>query len=134
MKPPMKHDEVFAALSALALDAVDPSERAGVMSHVADCEICRAELESLRATASSLAFAAPLAADTATMSRGRIRDKLTARATAEGQARRLANPPLVFFKENGPTPASAASRPSGFHRAVSPSPGKAPRHPAEWVA
>ena len=84
----MSHDEAFVALGALALDAVDASERVAVLSHVADCDICRAELESLRATASSLAFAAPLAADSATGSRARIRDRLDARATAEGQARR----------------------------------------------
>lgn len=128
MKPGMKHDEAFVALGALALDAIDATERVAVMSHVAECDICRAELESLRATASSLAFAAPLAADSATMSRGRIRDRLAARATAEGQARRLAHPPLLFPKASEPVPTPSGTRSLGFH------PKQSRRHPAEWVA
>lgn len=125
----LSHDDALVALGALALDAVDPSERVAVMSHVADCVVCRAELDSLRAVATSLAFAAPLAADTATGSRSRIHDRLAARATAEGQARRLANPPLVFPKDAAPTaPATAVRSSRAFHR----SPTR--RHPAEWIA
>jgi hypothetical protein len=124
----MSHDEAFVALGALALDAVDGSERAALLLHIADCDICRAELESLRVAASSLAFAAPLAADSATASRARIRDRLTSRATAEGQARRLANPPLLFPKGGEDAAPAPATRARGF---------RAPprrRHPAEWVA
>ena len=124
----MSHDEGFVALGALALDAVDGSERAALLLHVADCDVCRAELESLRAAASNLAFAAPLAADSATASRARIRDRLTSRATAEGQARRLANPPLLFPKGAEDAAPAPATRARGFR----PPPRR--RHPAEWVA
>lgn len=122
----MSHDEAFLALGALALDAVDGAERVAVLSHVAECEICKVELDSLRAAATNIAFAAPLAADTATGGRSRIRDRLTSRATAEGQARRLAHPPLVFPKENDGPPPLTPSR--GFHS------NPLRRHPAEWVA
>jgi hypothetical protein len=124
----MSHEEAFVALGALALDAVDGSERVAVLSHIAECEICRAELESLRAAASNLAFAAPLAADSATGSRGRIRDRLTSRATAEGQARRLANPPILFPKGGEQAAPAPVTRARGFRS----SPTR--RHPAEWVA
>jgi hypothetical protein len=122
----MSHDEAFLALSALALDAVDGAERVAVLSHVATCGICTAELESLRATATNIAFAAPLAADTATGRRNRIRDRLTSRATAEGQARRLAHPPLVFPKANDGPPPLTPTR--AFHS------NPLRRHPAEGVA
>jgi hypothetical protein len=122
----MSHDEAFLALGALALDALDGAERVAVLTHVAECELCRAELESLRAAATNIAFAAPLAADTATGSRNRIRDRLTSRATAEGQARRLAHPPLVFPKANdGPAPLTPAR---AFHS------NPLRRHPAEWLS
>lgn len=120
------HDEAYLTLGALALDAVDASERAVVMTHIADCAICRGELESLRGTASNLAFAAPLAADSSTASRARVRDRLTTRATAEGQARRLANPPILFPK-GAETPAQATPARS-FH------PVPMRRHPAEYIA
>jgi Anti-sigma-K factor rskA, C-terminal len=125
----LSHDEAFVALGALALDAVDAAERVAVLSHVSDCDLCRIELESLRGSASNIAFAAPPAADSATGSRGRVRDRLTSRATAEGQARRLANPPLVF-----PKGTEVASQPvMSRARAFQPKPRRR-RHPAEWVA
>lgn len=91
MSRAMMHDEAFAALDAVALDAIDPLERDAVMAHVASCSACRAELESLRDTASLLAFSSPLAADTASRSRDRIRSKLQARAAADrGRSREQA--------------------------------------------
>lgn len=83
MSQAITHDEAFAALDAVALDAIDPVEREAVMAHVSGCAVCRAELDTLRDTASMLAFSSPLAADTASRSRDRIRSKLAARAAAD---------------------------------------------------
>jgi hypothetical protein len=85
MKREMSHDEAFVALDAAALDALDADERDAVFAHVAGCAECRLELETLRATAAHLAFAAPLAADSPTHSRERIRSRLVARATANAE-------------------------------------------------
>ena len=89
MKRELTHEEAFAALDAAALDVLDVVERDAVLWHAAGCAICTAELESLRDAAAMIALSSPLAADTATRSRGRIRSKLIARATDErapGQA------------------------------------------------
>ena len=80
----MSHDEVFAALGALAIDALDADERAAVLSHVATCLTCRQELAELRDAASGLAFAAPAAA-VGGETRDRVRGRLLARAAADAQ-------------------------------------------------
>jgi hypothetical protein len=100
------HDEAFAELDAVAFDIAEPAERDAVLQHVEECEECRTELDAMRATAASLAFAAPPVVDAQAESRGGIRSRLMLRATAEAQARRLANPPLVFPK-SAPAPAPA---------------------------
>lgn len=87
MKRELTHEEAFASLDAVALDAVDAAERDAVLAHVATCDICRPELEMLRETASHLAFAAPLAADAARGSRERIRSRLMSRVSADAQSR-----------------------------------------------
>jgi anti-sigma-K factor RskA len=46
--------------AAYALGALDDSERNEFEEHLADCEGCRQEIESLKGTAASLAFAADL--------------------------------------------------------------------------
>ncbi len=81
----MTHDEAFAALDALALDALDASEREAVVAHVSTCIPCREELASLHATAAQLAYAATPSLGTAGASRQRIRSSLMARAEAEKQ-------------------------------------------------
>ena len=81
----LTHDEAFAMLDALALDALDPAERDAVLAHVAGCEICRAELAILRETASRLAFAAPAASSAG--SRERIHSRLMDRVGADARAR-----------------------------------------------
>lgn len=128
MKRELSHEEAFVTLSAAALDALDASDRDAVFAHVAECGECRAELETLRGTAANLAFAAPLAANSHLGSRTRTRDRLSARATAESQARRLANPPLVFPKiVDEPTPTRT--------RPLQIIPTPAPRRSvAEWMA
>jgi anti-sigma-K factor RskA len=79
----LTHDEAFAALDAAALDVLEGSERAAVLTHIEGCSICKAELETIRSTVANLAFSTALAADTPTASRSRIRRRLLERATAE---------------------------------------------------
>jgi anti-sigma factor RsiW len=68
-------------LSALyALDVLDARERAQFEAHLADCDRCSTELDSLRRAASSLAFVGEAAPPPAEL-RGRILDA----ASAEGQ-------------------------------------------------
>jgi len=79
----LSHDEAFAALGALALDALDADERAAVLAHAATCLTCRQELAELRSAASELAFASQGTA-VGGDSRDRIRGRLLARAAADG--------------------------------------------------
>src|SRR6185503_5105936 len=102
MRAAMNHDEASSELEAVAFDLLDAPERDAVLDHVATCEACRAELDSLRATVADLAFAAPLAADTATGGRGRIRDRLLSRAMAANPTRSPFNTPLLFPKVPDP--------------------------------
>jgi anti-sigma-K factor RskA len=82
MSEGMTHGTAREALEALALDALDASEREAVMAHVATCAECQSELAALEHTASSLAYAAaPLAMPPA--QRDRIRARLLARAAAD---------------------------------------------------
>ena len=81
----MSHDEAFAALGALAVEALDADERAAVLAHASTCLICRQELAELRDVASNIAFAAPATAVSAE-SRDRVRGRLLARAAADGRA------------------------------------------------
>ena len=53
----LRHEEARNALEALALDALDASERAAVMAHVAGCPVCRFELTALEAAAAQLTYA-----------------------------------------------------------------------------
>jgi len=88
MSREVTHDEAFAALDALALDALDGAERDAVIAHVSTCIPCREELASLRITAAQLAYAATPSIGTAGAGRERIRSRLMARAEAENQAMR----------------------------------------------
>ena len=104
----LTHDEAFAMLDALALDALDPAERDAVLAHVAGCEICRAELAILRETASHLAFAAPAASSAG--SRERIHSRLMDRVAADARARGVV--PL-----RPPAPETPPGRGGGWRRA-----------------
>jgi anti-sigma-K factor RskA len=88
MSREVTHDEAFAALDALALDALDGAERDAVIAHVSTCIPCREELASLRITAAQLVYAATPSIGTAGAGRERIRSRLMARAEAENQAMR----------------------------------------------
>ena len=80
MSESMTHEQAREALEALALDALDTSERDAAMAHVADCTMCQSELAVLENTANELAYAAaPLPMTPA--QRARIRARLMARAS-----------------------------------------------------
>lgn len=78
----MTHDETQAALAAEALDALDWKESEAVHAHLAECQECRRELDSLREAAASLAFSVPSAPMDPERS-ARVRARLVARAAAE---------------------------------------------------
>ena len=80
MSESMTHEQAREALEALALDALDTSERDAAMAHVADCTTCQSELAALENTANELAYAAaplPMTPE----QRARIRSRLMARAS-----------------------------------------------------
>jgi hypothetical protein len=82
MSDEMTHDAAREALEALALDALDASERDAVMAHVANCVTCQSELAALENTAGEIALAAtPIAMRPE--QRDRIRARLVARASAD---------------------------------------------------
>ena len=82
MSEGMTHEQAREALEALALDALDASERGVVMAHVATCVICQRELAALENTVGELAYAAtPIPMSPA--QRDRIRARLMARAAAD---------------------------------------------------
>jgi len=82
MSEGMTHETAREALEALALDALDASEREGVMAHVVGCAECQRELAALESTASELALAVPPLPMPAPQ-RDRIRARLLARAAAD---------------------------------------------------
>ena len=80
------HDQTREALEALALDALDASERRAVLAHLSTCASCREELRTLELTVRDLAYAArPIAM--APAQRDRVRARLLARAAADASAR-----------------------------------------------
>jgi hypothetical protein len=82
MSDGMTHEDAREALEALALDALDASERAAVLAHVAGCVICQQELAAFERTAGELTLAvAPLPMRPA--QRDRMRGRLLARAAAD---------------------------------------------------
>jgi hypothetical protein len=82
MSDGMTHDDAREALEALALDALDASERDAVLAHVAGCATCQQELVALEQTVGQLALAVtPLPMPPA--QRDRMRARLLARAAAD---------------------------------------------------
>jgi hypothetical protein len=53
----IRHEDARNALEALALDALDASERAAVLAHVDGCSVCRYELTALENAAAQLSYA-----------------------------------------------------------------------------
>ena len=112
----LMHDDAFAALDAVALDALDAVQRDAVLAHVAGCEICRAELATLRATAAHLAYASPAIAS-AGGSRERIHSRLMDRVAADTRARGVISlrPPTPSI--DSATRGRPGGRDSGWRRA-----------------
>ena len=78
----LPHEEARNALEALALDALDASERAAVLAHVDGCSVCRHELAALQNTAAKLTYLVrpvPMSA----VARDRVKERLMSRATAQ---------------------------------------------------
>jgi len=91
----MSHDEAFAALGALAIDALDPDERAAVLAHASTCLTCRQELAELREAASSLAYSAPAVVGAALLFGGCAHDRhddIPLSATEIGEGKEFAPP------------------------------------------
>ena len=81
----IRHEEARNALEALALDALDASERAAVMAHVTTCGVCRYELTALENAAAQLAHVVrpvPMADE----QRDRVRDRLMRRVAGGNEA------------------------------------------------
>ncbi|HEU4880788.1 MAG TPA: anti-sigma factor [Longimicrobium sp.] len=79
------HEELYDALAAEAVDALDGEERERLLEHLAGCASCSAELESLRAAAALLAYsAAPRPMDPARSDR--VRARLLARAAEDRES------------------------------------------------
>jgi hypothetical protein len=93
MSDGMTHERAHETLEALALDALDASEREAVMAHVAGCAECQRELAALESTANELALAA-LPRPMPTPQRDRIRSRLLARAAADRSPGRAFTDPL----------------------------------------
>ena len=76
----MRHEEARNALEALALDALDASERAAVMTHVDNCAVCRYDLTALENAAAQLTFAVrpvPMAEEQRARVRGRLMSRVS---------------------------------------------------------
>ena len=93
MSDGMTHERARETLEALALDALDASEREAAMAHVAGCAECQRELAALESTANELALAAP-PRPMPTAQRDRIRSRLLARAAADRSPERAFTDPL----------------------------------------
>ena len=76
------HEELYDALAAEAVGALDGKEREQLLAHLAGCAQCSAELESLRASAALLAFAAPVRPMEPARSAG-VRSRLLAKAAED---------------------------------------------------
>lgn len=93
MSDDMTHEAAREALEALALDALDASEREAVTAHVAGCAECQRELAALEKTAGALALAvSPLSM--APAQRDRVKARLLARAAADRASERAFTDPL----------------------------------------
>jgi anti-sigma-K factor RskA len=111
----LTHDEAFVMLDAAALDALDPAERDAVLAHVAGCEICPAELATLREAASQLAFAAPGASSAG--NRERIHSRLMDRVAADARARGIVPLRPVVSPPSSSGSAPTPGRSGGWRRA-----------------
>lgn len=132
MSNAVRHEEARNALEALALDALDASERAAVMSHVDGCAVCRYELTALENAAAQLTYAVrpvPMADE----QRARVRGRLMSRVSGlHGDAPRDVGAGVLNFVSHRPTAeleaALGAHGEKPFHIIVPPGSGEGPRH------
>jgi hypothetical protein len=85
MSNALSHEEARSALEALALDALDASERVAAMAHVDGCAACHAELTALEQSAAQLAYAVrpvPMSDD----ARDRVKSRLMSRVASQRHA------------------------------------------------
>ena len=87
MPPPDSHDEWRAAAAAYALDALDPTERAVFVSHLATCAECQALVASYTPVVTTLGLA--VEADSPPAG---LRERVLARATSQPQTRATVSP------------------------------------------
>ena len=81
MSMELTHDEARTSLEALALDALDASERAAVTAHVDGCAVCRDQLTALEDATAQLAYAVrPVPMTDA--QRDRVRGRLMSRVSS----------------------------------------------------
>src|SRR6266571_3566525 len=92
----ISHDDAFATLEALAVDALDEQERRDVLAHAATCTECAAALAELRATAASLAYTAPRIPLSPERSAA-IRSRLLDRAATDAAIRTGGTPPASWL-------------------------------------
>ena len=126
MSDGMTHEQAIEELEGLALDALDAYERDAVLAHVAECDTCRAELMLLQQATAYLASAvAPVPMSAA--QRGRLRERLLARAVADrGDARAasgadahaVASSSTISSSSSSSPSSSSAVRPIGSARSV----------------
>ena len=82
------HEEAYAELAAVALDAVSGEVRDAVRAHASACPECGPELAAMEQTVATLGYLVPAAH----LNRGRsagIRSRLVTRARAERESRSL---------------------------------------------
>ena len=83
----MKHEDYQELIALHALDALDgEDERRLLEAHLTDCADCRAELDAVRTTAASLAYAAPPVAPVAPELRAQILARIKSQPQQEKQA------------------------------------------------
>ena len=85
---PIRHSDLDDTLrdqaALFALDALPAEEALAIETHLAACDVCRAEVESLRSTVSAIGSAVPGEVPNASL-RGRLLDRVRG-ATAPAQA------------------------------------------------
>lgn len=84
MTQPWTHEATMAELSAYALDAVSPDERAAIEAHLATCDACREELRTLSETVAAIGTSVPSSPMDPARSSA-LRQKLVDRAKAESR-------------------------------------------------
>lgn len=127
----LRHEDARNALEALALDALDASERAAVIAHVDGCSVCRHELSALETTAAQLTYimrAAPMS----NAARDRVKSRLMNRVAERRSVAPRDSDSTAARPSQGATTEREGGRDTpakGLHILV-PHPESAPAHQA----